>query len=550
MNASPVSCLATLSEERREEFWASLALRYTAGIGFRTAKRLLVEFGSASAALKDIKNWSSRASISAKVVEAVLSNRWREQARKEWDNAGQVACEVLLWSDSDYPELLREIPDPPLFLYYKGDASLLKNPAIGVVGSRRCSNDGIRTTEMLSKTLSASGVTTVSGLARGIDSVAHANALSGWGSTVAVLGTGISHVYPPENKDLFFDVAEQGIIVTEFPPNMPPEGRNFPLRNRIISGLSLGVLVVEALSKSGSLITARHALEQGREVFAVPGRMQSRTSSGCHELIRQGATAVFSCDDILVSIAPLLGISLDNFTRTGDIASVSSSVQPSAASPLPDFPEFKEDVNVAEVGAASELTAIDTESGISASGQSASEQAVPDMDSQEPIMNESVDVDISTVEWDVADCTNPESNQELSIEEQLRSIPEVIEIPLSSPAESVAFVADGISADEATSLESKSTEVEPDLSADEGVELPKAKLLVHADILPLEEKVIDLDAPLEDQIILLLTGEESVHIDVLSRMLFVPASKISTALLMLEVSGLVQQLPGMKYKKV
>jgi len=243
MNATPVSCLATLSEERREDFWASLALRYTAGIGFRTAKRLLVEYGSANAAMKDIKGWSARASISAKVVQAVLSNLWREQARKEWENAAQVACEVLLWSDPAYPELLREIPDPPLFLYYKGDASLLTNPSIGVVGSRRCSKDGIRTTEMLSRMLSASGVTTVSGLARGIDSVAHAHALSGWGSTVAVLGTGISHVYPPENRDLFFDVAERGVIVTEFPPNMPPEGRNFPLRNRIISGLSLGVLV-------------------------------------------------------------------------------------------------------------------------------------------------------------------------------------------------------------------------------------------------------------------------------------------------------------------
>lgn len=561
MNTTPVSCLATLSEERREDFWASLALRYTAGIGFRTAKRLLVEYGSANAAMKDIKGWSARASISAKVVQAVLSNRWREQARKEWENAAQVACEVLLWSDPMYPDLLREIPDPPLFLYYKGDVSLLTNPSIGVVGSRRCSKDGIRTTEMLSRTLSASGVTTVSGLARGIDSVAHAHALAGWGSTVAVLGTGISHVYPPENRDLFFDVADRGIIVTEFPPNMPPEGRNFPLRNRIISGLSLGVLVIEAVPKSGSLITARHALEQGREVFAVPGRMQAHSSSGCHDLLRQGATAVFSCDDILVSIAPLLGISLDNFTRTGNISTSVSSAQPSVVDPMPDIPE-PEAVDVVCVGV--EPHQIDEGSAVEEAAQPEEHPAVeeiakpeemakpqetgtPEEAVKEEECTQQVESTFAEPDFIAPDCNEQVAERELSIEEQLRAIPEVIEIPLSAPVLDDESTIKDMASDESSFSNENTDSV---LNSEDDVMLPKAKLWVHSDILPLEEKVIDPDAPLDDRIILLLTGEESVHIDVLSRMLSVPASQISTALLMLEVAGIVRQIPGMKYAKV
>jgi DNA protecting protein DprA len=549
MNAPPVSCLATLSEDRREDFWASLALRYTAGIGFRTAKRLLVEYGSANAAMKDIKGWSARASISAKVVQAVLSNQWREQARKEWENAAQVACEVLLWSDPMYPDLLREIPDPPLFLYYKGDVSLLTNPSIGVVGSRRCSKDGIRTTEMLSRTLSASGVTTVSGLARGIDSVAHAHALSGWGSTVAVLGTGISHVYPPENRDLFFDVAERGIIVTEFPPNMPPEGRNFPLRNRIISGLSLGVLVIEAAPKSGSLITARHALEQGREVFAVPGRMQARSSSGCHDLIRQGATAVFACDDILVSIAPLLGISLDNFTRTGNISTTSSSKQLSAVAPMPEVPET-ETADVVCVG----VEPHDVDENRDVDETAKLEKIIkPEKNIKlEDIVKLEESTQPAESIFDESDPAAPDCNEqvmerELSIEEQLRAIPEVIEIPLTAP---IAGDDSGITGAASHELNLSTVNADSVSSSKNDVVLPKAKLWVHSDILPLDEKVIDPDAPLDDRIILLLTGEESVHIDVLSRMLSVPASQISTALLMLEVAGIVRQVPGMKYAKV
>lgn len=504
MNATPVSCLATLSDERREDYWASLAFRYTAGLGFRTAKRLLVEYGSAAAAMKDIKGWAAKASISAKVIEAVLSNRWREQARKEWGNAGQVSCNIVLWADPEYPDLLREIPDPPLLLYYKGDCSLLKNPSIGVVGSRRCSKDGINTTKVLGKTLSASGVTTVSGLARGIDSVAHSSSLTGWGSTIAVLGTGISHVYPPENRELFFQIAEHGAIVTEFPPNMPPEGRNFPLRNRIISGLALGVLVVEAMPKSGSLITARHALEQGREVFAVPGRMQARASSGCHDLIRQGATAVFSCDDILVSIAPLLGVSLESFTRTTDSENATSAALPSENESKPENPYETELVE-----------------------SSYESNRADSIDAVEQITDDSLEHDAE--------------EKALTLEERLAAIPEVIEIPLTASTEtSYSCEAEQVS----------ETKTHSDEAVDSKAAVPEPQVQVHADILPLDQKLIDPDAPLDEQILSLLTGEESVHIDVLSRLLNHPASTISTALLMLEVAGSVRQLPGMKYSKM
>lgn len=568
MSTTSVSCLNSLSEERREDFWASLALRYTKGIGFRTAKRLLVEYGSASAAMKDSKGWSSRVSVSARVVQAVLGNGWREAAHKEWNHAAQVACNVLLWSDPAYPDLLREIPDPPLFLYYKGDASLLKNPSIGVVGSRRCSQEGIETTKILSKTLSASGVTTVSGLARGIDSVAHTNALTAWGSTVAVLGTGISHVYPPENRDLFFDVAEHGVIVTEFPPNMPPEGRNFPLRNRIISGLSLGVLVVEATPKSGSLITARHALEQGREVFAVPGRMQSRVSSGCHDLIRQGATAVFSCDDILVSIAPLLGVCLDGLNRMGNVSSVTSSVQPSAVDPVPVLTneDFSEVAPLVE-GASSCTQAAYAES---VDGGDSATTHLDVLNRFRPCeIGDDCQSSLPVVEgYSHSESSRGDENQgdpqffagtderELSIEEQLRAIPEVIEIPLATHLRNAGVTADfsagrnGASHTSVVPVDSTSCAESRQLEQDmQESTVGISHVRVYTDILPLEEKVIDLSLPLEEQIILLLAGEESVHIDVLSRMLHVSASQVSTALLMLEVSGVVRQLPGMKYTK-
>ncbi|UZP68031.1 DNA-processing protein DprA [Desulfovibrio mangrovi] len=319
-DSSAAFSLGGMNDAQRTEFWASLALRHTARLGSRTWKKLLDVYPSPYSAVLDVDNWVARAGVAARMVSEFRSERWRGPAKEEWSAAGKAGWRILLWTDPRYPQRLKEITDPPIFMYYMGDASLLSNPGVGVVGSRLCSRDGIATTLELCRRLSASGVTTVSGLARGIDSEAHKAALESWGSTIAVLGTGPDCIYPPENADLHARICEKGLVLSEFPPGTMPEAKNFPMRNRIISGLSLGVLVVEAAKRSGSLITARHALEQGREVFAVPGRVQARTSSGCHDLIRQGAKAVFSCDDVLVEIAPLIGIHAHEWKTPEEVA--------------------------------------------------------------------------------------------------------------------------------------------------------------------------------------------------------------------------------------
>ncbi len=297
--------LRCMSDVQRQEFWASLALRYSSGIGPRTWKLLLTHYGSSYAAVMDALGWA-QAGVPASRATFCMQGGWRDHAREEWNAAMQAGYNILLWSDPRYPPQLKDIPDPPLFLYYLGDISLFASGMLGVVGARRCSRYGLEVTASISRGLSAKGITVVSGLARGIDRQAHLAALEEVGSTVAVLGSGPDQVYPPENEDVLKLLAERGLVVTEFAPGVPPEGKNFPIRNRIISGLSLGVLVVEAATRSGSLITARLALEQGREVFAIPGQVMARTSSGCHELIKQGAHTVCGVKDILVELLPAL----------------------------------------------------------------------------------------------------------------------------------------------------------------------------------------------------------------------------------------------------
>ncbi|OIO00879.1 MAG: DNA protecting protein DprA, partial [Desulfovibrionaceae bacterium CG1_02_65_16] len=191
------------------------------------------------------------------------------------------------------------IPDPPILLYFRGDLSLLKNPAVAVVGARECTLLGLRSAERISADLSRFGVTVVSGLANGIDRQAHQSALGEIGGSIAVLGAGLDIHYPPENEDLRRVLEQRGLVLTEFGPGTRPEARNFPFRNRVISGLSLGVLVAEAAARSGSLITARLAMEQGREVFALPGPLGQPTFAGCHQLIKQGAALVESAEDIV-----------------------------------------------------------------------------------------------------------------------------------------------------------------------------------------------------------------------------------------------------------
>ena len=304
-NQARLSALHRLDAAQRAEFWASLALRHTQGLGLRSCKRLLDYFGNAREATRNPRAWAA-----AKVYEdkALLfaGDSWHLHAQTEWEGACGIDADILLWQDPGYPRRLRELPDAPPLLYCRGDLQLLQAPCVAVVGSRACSPEGIAVAREIAGQLSAAGITVVSGLAIGIDCQAHTAALLHPGSTVAVLGTGIDVAYPKSNAGLLARIASGGLVLTEFMPSSPPDARNFPIRNRLISGLSLGVLIVEATRRSGSLITARCALEQNREVYAIPGPVFAELSTGCQDLVRQGARAVFSAEDILRDLAPQL----------------------------------------------------------------------------------------------------------------------------------------------------------------------------------------------------------------------------------------------------
>jgi DNA processing protein len=220
----------------------------------------------------------------------------------------QPGNHILTLFDPAYPPLLAEIADPPLLLYIRGHSALLHGAALAIVGSRNASVQGQANARAFARSLSEAGLTIVSGLALGIDTAAHEGALQGCGSTAAIIGTGADRIYPARNGTLARRIAADGCMVSEYPLGTPPRPEHFPQRNRIISGLAAGVLVVEAAAGSGSLITARMASEQGRDVFALPGSIHATLSKGCHQLIRDGAQLVESCDDVLLalSMAPLV----------------------------------------------------------------------------------------------------------------------------------------------------------------------------------------------------------------------------------------------------
>lgn len=218
--------------------------------------------------------------------------------------AAQPGRSLMAYGDDDYPPLLKEIADPPVLLYIEGDRSLPGKPAVGVVGARNASAQGMAHAEQFARGLSEAGLVVVSGLALGIDAAAHRGGLAGPASTVAVIGAGINVAYPMRNLGLMRQIAEQGCIVSEYPLGTPPRPEHFPKRNRILSGLSLGVLVVEAAAKSGSLITAGLAAEQGRDVMAIPGSIHSPLAHGCHELLRKGAILVESVAHVLEVVQP------------------------------------------------------------------------------------------------------------------------------------------------------------------------------------------------------------------------------------------------------
>ena len=296
---------AFMDEAARKEYWASLALRHCRGLGARSAARLARYFGSAYAAVQARSQWGE-AGVNKGQAAELATGSWRVTAREEWDRARDISATIVLWTDPDYPTLLRSIIDAPLVFYCRGDLSLLQSPGFAVVGSRKATRHGRSVAEYMSRCLSACGIAIVSGMALGIDRVAHEAALARVGRSIGVLGTGIDVLYPPDNIAAFDAMERHGLLISEFAPGTVPHAGNFPIRNRIISGLSLGVLVVEAAQRSGSLITARLALEQNREVYAVPGPALDAHCLGCQDLVRQGARAVFSAEDVLRDLADQL----------------------------------------------------------------------------------------------------------------------------------------------------------------------------------------------------------------------------------------------------
>lgn len=280
--------------------WLTFAL--TPGCGPATARRLLDHFGEIGAACAASGALAEVPGLRAEVRHALKDQATRQRAAEELGRCEEAGLHLVAWDDPRYPPLLKEIVNPPLVLYVKGDATLLATPALAVVGARAATSYGQKIAGELAGGLARQGFTVVSGLALGIDGVAHRHALRAGGKTVAVLGCGVDIAYPAQHRGLYQEIAEQGALVSDYPLGTPPEGFRFPARNRIISGLCRGVAVIEAAKHSGSLITAELAMEQGREVFAVPGRVDSAKSEGCHRLIREGATLIHTVADIVAEL--------------------------------------------------------------------------------------------------------------------------------------------------------------------------------------------------------------------------------------------------------
>ena len=309
------------------QFWVALSL--IPGLGSESLRKLLMAFGtpeqvfgaSHSALSKIVRSNVAQAITQIDVAAA-------SDATIQWldDSLNQL----ITLADPDYPRALLEITDPPPLLYLKGQRALLNHAAIAVVGSRNATPQGMQNAEAFARAFSESGLCVISGMALGIDGAAHRGGLQGVGSSLAVVGTGLDIIYPARHRELAHALAQKGALISEFPLGTPSIGANFPRRNRIISGLSLGCLVVEAALQSGSLITARLAAEQGREVFAIPGSIHSSLSKGCHALIKQGAKLVESANDVLEELgrhtqplpANTLDLNLDDSPENGLLTSL------------------------------------------------------------------------------------------------------------------------------------------------------------------------------------------------------------------------------------
>jgi DNA processing protein len=279
---------------------ALVALNMIEGVGPVRVRQLLEHFGEAPAILAASQHELMRVrGIGADTAESIAHWEKSIDLSGELKRITDFGCHILIQSDEDYPELLKQIYDPPIVLYVKGTLNAKDKNSVALVGSRMTTPYGLEVARKLSYQLAYIGVTVVSGGARGIDTAAHQGAISAKGRTIAVLGTGINLVFPPENAALFERVAANGAVVSQFPFNRNADKQSFPIRNRIVAGMTLGTVVVEANLTSGALITANMAVEAGRQVFAVPGRIDSPRSKGCHELIKKGAKLCEGAEDIL-----------------------------------------------------------------------------------------------------------------------------------------------------------------------------------------------------------------------------------------------------------
>jgi DNA processing protein len=277
------------------------------GVGPRTRKKLLARFGTPRAVLTAAPSELREVEgVGPKLVEKIRRAPEEIPAEAEIALCREHGVAILTETDPDYPRLLHEIPDPPGLLFVRGTLQPSDALALGIVGTRHATPYGLRQADRLAQALARTGLTIVSGLARGIDAAAHRGALTAGGRTIAVLGSGVLNIYPPEHQKLAEEITAQGALISEVPPRAAPMAGVFPQRNRIISGLALGAIIVEAGDRSGALITARHAMEQGKEVFAVPGSIENRSVRGCHRLIRDGVTLVESADDVLEQLGPLV----------------------------------------------------------------------------------------------------------------------------------------------------------------------------------------------------------------------------------------------------
>ena len=285
-----------MSAGSADAFWLRLTL--TPGVGGETQRKLLAAFGLPESVYRADRDEIANV-IGEKLAERLLTadNATAVEAALAWGR--QPGHHILTLADPEYPQRLLDISDPPTVLYVRGSLSALAQPAIAIVGSRNATPQGEGNARAFAGALANAGLAIVSGLALGIDAAAHRGALAAPGTTIAVIGTGADRLYPARNRELAMEIAEKGAIISEFPLGTPAAAANFPRRNRLISGLADGVLVVEAAVESGSLITARMAGEQGREVFAIPGSIHSPQSRGCHRLIRQGAKLVETASDVL-----------------------------------------------------------------------------------------------------------------------------------------------------------------------------------------------------------------------------------------------------------